>query len=168
MLNDAWIELRRIFRGLAREPGFAVAAIVILGLGIGLNVLTFGVVSTILEQPVPYEQPDDMVRLYVTNSEGVPFGVSYPEFDDLRSRQDLFSEAAFNSDVGIFNLVSRDGAETILGEMLSSNFFSFVRLPPFLGRDFTAAEGAEGGETGRHAQLLGLAAALRRRSVDPG
>ena len=92
MLND----IRYAFRTLAASPGFTVAAVLTLALGIGANTAIFTAVYGVLLKPLPYERPDRLLRI----SEGRPgfrLNVSYPNFLDWRERNRVFEDMAVYS-----------------------------------------------------------------------
>lgn len=102
------LELKQTWRGLVRRPGFTLAAILTLGLGIGLTTAIFSLVDGILLQPLPFHEPDRLVRLYTANDgQGWDrFGVSAQDFADWQEQTDVFESVtmfrsfASNSTVG--------------------------------------------------------------------
>ena len=62
---DRWAqEIRYAFRRLSRRPGFALAVVVTLGIGLGANTAVFSVLHAVLMAPLPYEESDKLVRVY--------------------------------------------------------------------------------------------------------
>src|SRR5215472_9269887 len=90
LLNDCRYAARR----LRRSPGFALAAILTLALGIGANVAVFTVVEALLLNPLPYPRPEQLVRVFddLRSSNSRDIGLSAPELWDLRDRADVFQE----------------------------------------------------------------------------
>src|SRR5262252_4285484 len=85
-------DLRFSFRMLVKRPGFAVVAILTLALGIGANTAIFSIVNGVLLRPLPYREPERLVRIYF-NEPGVGLRdvrFSKPELDDLLTRADVF------------------------------------------------------------------------------
>ena len=71
MLDAFWTDLRFAFRTLGKNPGFSVAALLTLSLGIGANTAVFSVVSGVLLDPLPYPEPDRLMALFMSEeSEG--------------------------------------------------------------------------------------------------
>jgi putative ABC transport system permease protein len=77
-------DVRRAVRGLNRQPGFAVTAIVILGLGIGVNTAIFTIFNRFALQPLPVPDPRTIVRLSQAADEEEAERLSYPDYLDLR------------------------------------------------------------------------------------
>jgi predicted permease len=140
-------ELRYAIRQLLRSPGFTLVAILGLALGIGANVALFSVVNSVFLRPLPYSEPDRLVRLSSTSEAQnlTRVGFSYPRFLDVQQRQQVFSDlalAAFNA----FTLTGRGDPEQLVGLQASADLLPTLRLEPVLGRNFSADEDRPGGE----------------------
>jgi putative ABC transport system permease protein len=152
----------RIF---ARNPAFAILAVLTIAVGIGANTAIFSVANALLLRPLPYAQPD---RLVLLSSErkisGVKQGpLSYPRFTLVNERSRSFmGVAAFCADV--FNLTGRGDPEQILSARVSWNFFDILGVHPALGRPFRAEEDQPGGAP---VALIGNALWARRFAADP-
>src|SRR5438477_8737823 len=87
-------DLRFALRGLSKAPGFALAAIATLGLGIGANTAIFSVVSGVLLRPLPFVHPENLVQLYETQPRnkfqgGFDGTVVYRDFEEWRTHSRL-------------------------------------------------------------------------------
>jgi putative ABC transport system permease protein len=138
--------LRYAVRSLRKSPGFTTVAIVALALGIGANAAIFSLVEAIFLQPLPYEHPERLVQINSSAPEqGInQAGLSWPRFEVLRERQQLFSDLS----VSIFSPYTITGLgdpEQIQALMVSGNFFSLLGVEPALGRTFVAEEEKPGG-----------------------
>jgi hypothetical protein len=101
-------DLRDACRSLAASPGFTIAAVLTLALGIGANTAIFTAVYGVLLKPLPYERPDQLVRI----GEGRPgftLNVSYPNFVDWRLRNRVFSDMAVYLTIGSAVIAGADG-----------------------------------------------------------
>src|SRR6186997_3497167 len=96
MLGD----IRYAFRTLAASPGFTIAAVLTLALGIGANTAIFTAVYGVLLKPLPYDQPDRLNRISETKRGG-GWNVAVPNYLDWRARNHVFSGMA------IFNTAQR-------------------------------------------------------------
>jgi putative ABC transport system permease protein len=136
-------DLRFAVRMLAKNPGFTLAAIVTLALGIGANVAIFTVTSALLLRPLPYRDPQGLESLDV-KSKTTDFGGTLLRYELLRDHAQSFeSIAAWANDN--LNLTGRGEPLQVPVARVSPNFFSTLGVPPQLGRTFTEQEGrAEG------------------------
>jgi putative ABC transport system permease protein len=132
MLTD----LRHAYRALRRAPGFATVAIVTLALGIGANAAIFSVLNGVLLRPLPFDEADRLVLISMTRpgsgDDRWPF--SYPDYADLQERSGSFDGMAAWT-LGRFNFTSGE-PELLHYGVVTSRFFSVLRVQPALGRDF--------------------------------
>jgi putative ABC transport system permease protein len=137
-LEALWQDFRYGTRMLLKQPGFTLIAVLTLSLGIGANTAIFSVVDAVLLRPLPYRDPDRLVRLWSTfESVGVPFsGSAMPDYLEWRDRNQVFADlGAFY--YGSFNLTGQDrDAEQVQGAYVTSNFFPMLGVAPAIGRGF--------------------------------
>ena len=87
-------DLRHAFRMLLKNPAFAALAILTLAVGIGANTAIFTVVNGVLLKPLPYSEPERIVRLWEQTARGPRVQVSTPNFLDWRTRATSFETMA--------------------------------------------------------------------------
>lgn len=136
MLDHLLQDIRFAFRSLARSPGFTVAAVLTLTLGIGANTALFSVIDAVLLEPLPYDQPEQLVRIFERSPKTPQFPLSPANFVDYRAESESFDAMAvfMRSDA---ELSSADTSERLVGMQVSSGFASLLGAPPVLGRDLT-------------------------------
>ena len=143
---DAVIQDTRYgFRLLRRSPGFCAIVIATLALGIGANTAIFSVVDGVLLRPLPYPQPDRLVRVWESEpAKGFTRNVVNPfNFLDWRDRNRSFTQmAALNG--GNSNLTGKGEPVAVPGMEVSPEFFSILGVPAYLGRTFLPEEGRPG------------------------
>ncbi|MBY0496103.1 MAG: hypothetical protein K2Y23_17995 [Cyanobacteria bacterium] len=113
----SWLQdARYAARSLRKSPGFTFVAAFTLALGVGANAAIFSVVNTVMLRPLPFVQPDGLVRLWESDPEhGRPtFAVSHPNFLDWRSEAKSFQSLAATTNAG-FTWTSTADAEAIPG-----------------------------------------------------
>ena len=134
MLDALAHDVRYALRWLSRSPGFAIVAILSLGVGIGCNTAIFAVVDALLLRPLPVRDPSRLVDLYTSGADGDTYSTnSLPDLLDYRQQKDVFSDVAGYSPM--FAGVSRgDRARLVLGEIVTGNYFSTLGVSARLGR----------------------------------
>lgn len=156
-LDEVRLDLRYAVRGARLQPGFTLAVVLILGLGIGANTAMFQVVDRLLLQPPPYlAAPDETHQVYfyrtVQGKEGASQSLQYQRYLDLSRDTESFSVmgAAFFSRVAIG---LGDATQQMSLGALSASTFAMFTARPVLGRFFTDAEDAP--PTGTEVAVLG-------------
>jgi putative ABC transport system permease protein len=139
-LDEIGQDLRYAFRQLAKSPGFTLIAILTLALGVGATTSIFSVVNGVLLRPLPFPDPDRLVRIYPLNDEGKPTAFSVLNFLDWR-KQSRTIEAASLLDTGSVNLTGTGGdPERLSGAWVNPEFFSVLKAPLLAGRAFAPGE----------------------------
>jgi predicted permease len=137
-------DLRYALRGLRSRPGFTLAVVVTLGLGIGANAAMFGIVDRLLFRPPPMlKDPQTAHRVYIYQTfRGTdrPGGVSqYARYRDVATLTTSFSHEAAHTSRSLAVGVGDAAREMQIG-VVSASFFTFFDAPTVQGRYFTAAE----------------------------
>ena len=144
-------ELRYGLRILAKNPGFTAVAVLTLALGIGANTAMFSVLNTVVLRPLPFRDPDRLVRVGESDLHDVPRvgEVSYPNFLDWRTENHVFERmAAFHT--GTFTLTGANEAVHVGGAVISADLFPLLGVSPTIGRSFVPEEDQPaGGSKGR-------------------
>ena len=142
---DGWgQDFRYSVRRLIRSPGFSLAALAILSLGIGVNSAAFSVVNALLFQTPPFEEPDRLVEILQDSDGGGPSSTSYPAFLDIREHKDLFDGVAARA--GGFATLDLDGnLYPLTLEYATSEYLPLLGLQPSRGRWFDETEDQLGG-----------------------
>jgi predicted permease len=147
---DSWLQdLRYAARLLRRNPLFAQTAVVSLAIGIGANTTIFTVANALLfKPPVGVTDPGRLVDVGRSQNGSGFDNSSYPNFIDIRARNTVFTDVyAYRFGAEPMSLGSRDGAERIFGDMVTTNYFSVLGTRPHLGRLFGPQDGEEPGAT---------------------
>lgn len=139
MITDIGYDLRYALRLLKKSPGFALVAVFTLALGIGANAALFSLTDAVLLQSLPVAAPEQLTTLttYAPTSEARGNNTfSYPMYQDLRDRNDVFSGVLARG--GSQMNVSYGGQnDRVRGELVSGNYFELLGVRPWLGRLFT-------------------------------
>jgi putative ABC transport system permease protein len=150
--ENGWRDLRFAVRALAKTPGFAVVAILVIAVGIGVNAAVFSVINAVLLKPLTYPDPQSMMQLENVSPRGSFPGANIPKFNIWRQQTGIFAQvAAYDwGDAGM-NLTGGDHPEQVQGIHVSADYFALFGAPLAAGRTFTAAEDSP---NGGHAVVL--------------
>jgi predicted permease len=139
-LNYLLRDVRYASRSLRKSPGYAVAAILTLALGIGANTAIFSVLEGVVWAPLPYREPERLVMVTLHNRTlKYDTDLSYPDFLDWQRSARSFEQIAAFTSLG-FDLTSPGAPEHIAGKEVSASFFDTLGAKPALGRAFSSQE----------------------------
>jgi putative ABC transport system permease protein len=134
-------DIRYGIRMLAKNPGFAIVAVLTLALGIGANTAIFSVVQNVLLRPLPYNHPENLVQISNTYPGWGQLAISPGDFNDFRQQAREFSEmSAYIQTAQGFNLTGEGQPERLQAAFATSNFFPILGIRPIAGRTFTSEE----------------------------
>ena len=145
-LEDLWQDVRYAVRTLRQKPGFAAVALLTLALGTGATTVMFTVIDGVLLKPLPYPEPDRLVRIQEQTSWNTRFGnlwaFTYPNYLDCRHESRSLELAAWRYNGGT---VSGNGkAEYVDGHEISAGLFPVLGVRVFRGRAFLPEEDRPG------------------------
>ena len=132
--RDAKFALRQ----LRRSPGFAVTAVLTLALGIGANIVVFGVLNAVLLHPLHVSDPQQLVQVF--HREWMSGGPSYPAFADFQRRNTVFSGMAAVYGLSSVGLEWHNAVRKVDGYDVTGNYFDLLGAQPELGRFFHAQD----------------------------
>ncbi|MGH9805570.1 MAG: ABC transporter permease, partial [Candidatus Acidiferrales bacterium] len=136
-MGTLWQDLKYGARQLARSPGFTAVAILTLALGIGANTAMFGILNTVLLRPLPYEDPERLIRLQRF--------ASFPDIQDCNDQNQTFS-ALGGFTKAVLDYTGGAEAERFSGTVVTDNLFQLFGARAALGRAFQPGEDKPDGE----------------------
>lgn len=136
-------DLRYALRLLRRSPGFATATVLTLALSIGANAAIFSAVQGVLIAPLPYPEPDRLVRLFEEAPDTPHFPMAPGDFRDYRAELQTFEGLAAYLR-GDLQLGDAARPEQLRGMQVSAGFFKLLGCQPLLGREFEPDDELQG------------------------
>jgi putative ABC transport system permease protein len=163
-----WIEnlfkdIRYGLAGLGREPGFAIVAIGVLALGIGANTAMFSVVDGALLKPLPFPNPERVVRMWEAPTPTSVNSTTAENFVELNRRLRTFEAFSAEADVNATAEINGEPSR-LAGRVVSANHFSVFAITPLLGRTFRPEEDQPGAN---HVIIISHAAWQQRFGANP-
>lgn len=134
-------DIRYSIRKLLKSPGFTIAALITLALGIGANTAIFSVVNSVLLRPQPFKDPNRIVFVWETSPQG-QITVSLPDFLDWQKHNQVFENLASYA-YDRYNLTGSGQPEQVRGVIVSGEFFDLLGVEPILGRTLRPEEDRE-------------------------
>src|SRR5580704_19506624 len=141
-------DLRFAVRQLFKAPGFTIAAVTVLALGIGANTAVFSLVNTLFFAPPAYSNPHEMVQLFSQDKKDPKKfrGFSYPTYLDIREQNTVFSDVmGFN--LAFVGLGQKGDTRRAFSAVVTSNYFSVLGVQLARGRAFLPEEETPGHNT---------------------
>src|SRR5256714_146631 len=134
-------DFRFALRQLWKAPGFTIAAVLVLTLGIGANTAIFSLVHTMLFAPPGYARPEELVQIFSQDTKNPKSfrEFSYPTLNDIRQQNSVFSGVAgFN--VGMVGIGEKNNTRRTFVSLVTANYFDVLGVAPVIGRTFTLDE----------------------------
>jgi predicted permease len=168
-LDELGQDIRYALRAMRRAPGFTAAALVTLALGIGANTAVFSVVRTVLLTPLPFAEPDQLVRVWHANhgTSAERNATSEPDFNDWRAQTRAAQSMGgyfFAEGLSGLDLTGGGQPERLSAALVTDGFFATLRARPMLGRVLATADQV-GGQN--RVVVLGYGLWARRFNSDP-
>src|SRR4029453_19377416 len=140
-MHDLLLDIRYALRVLWKSPAFTLVALITLMVGIGANVLVFGVVNAVLLHPLDVGDPQNLYQLRLRPwTHGKFLTTSYPAFEDYRERNTTFSDIAGFSGFCQARLSWGNSTRSVTGYAVTGNYFEFLGVHPNLGRFIRASD----------------------------
>jgi predicted permease len=138
-VESIWQDLRFAGRTLRKSPGFALAAIATLALGIGANTAIFSVINGVILRALPYQDAERLVSIEERRGIAGDFAFSYPDFLDVQRASRSFEGIAAYRGFGL-NVTSPGEPAYMISRQVSAGFLSVLGIKPALGREFRPEE----------------------------
>ena len=136
-------DMRFTLRALGRAPGFALTAILVAALGVGATTAAFSVTDRVLIRPLPFEDPDRLVKIFQAEPGYSRFEPSPAHYRDWKRMNTSFEDMGAYASVSV-NLIGGGEPLRIQGTSLTANLLPLLGVRPFLGRLFAPEEDTEG------------------------
>jgi predicted permease len=163
-MGDLWNDVKHALHLFIKSPGFTIAAVSALALGIGANTAIFTVVNAVLLKPLGYPDSDRMVQIMLTSPQGSGAGASIPKFQEWQRQTSIFKDVAAYDFAGPGFNITGDRPELIHGIHVSEAYFRVFGAPVMLGRTFTQEEDSP---NGGHVVVLSYGLWQRRFGGNP-
>jgi putative ABC transport system permease protein len=162
-MRDFFGDVKHSLRAFWNSPGFTLAAVAALAVGIGANTAIFSIVDAVLLRPVPFPNPDQLVVFQQTGPRGAFSAGSPAKFQFWREQTSVVQDvSAYRSNV--LNFTGGGVPEQLHADQVSADYFSLFGAPLERGRGFKADEDLPGGN---HVAVLSHALWMRRFGGDP-
>ena len=130
-------------RVLARAPGFALTAVLVVALGIGATTAAFSVADFVLIRPLPFPQPDRLVNIWETTPGYSWMELSFPNYRDWKAAAKSYESIGMYHQEAV-TMTTRGEPRRFVGSSVSADLLPTLGVAPMLGRSFTAADDREG------------------------
>ena len=145
-MGTLWQDVKFGARVLLKSPAFTAVAVLVVALGVGANTAIFSVVNAVLLRPLPFEEPERLVRVFGTNARrnSLRRPHSFPNFADLRAQNGAFEAMSAYSGTTAA-LSTGDAPEQITGVSATGEIFRVLRTKPAAGRLLAPEDERAGG-----------------------
>lgn len=170
-MSDWTAAFKYAARTLRRQPTFVLVAVLTLAVGIGANTAIFSVIKTVVLNPLPYEDPEQIAVVWEVNPEGNQGPVSVPTFEDWKREAKTFESMAAYRHVD-FSFKGSGDPQNVPGLRATPELFTVLKSNAALGRTFTRDESVVGADRvvvlshGFWSRMLGADASIVGRTIN--
>jgi putative ABC transport system permease protein len=132
------------FRSVRKAPGFFFVAVLTLALGIGANTAIFSAVNAVLLRPLPFDEPDRLVRLFETEAAPGIYPFAGPDYLDWQAQNRTLEGMSLIEYRGRVNVSGGGQADSALALRIEADFFTVLGARAALGRTFVPDDGSAG------------------------
>lgn len=132
------------FRTIPKAPGFFAVAVLTLALGIGANTAIFSVINSVLLRPLPFDEPDRLVRLFQTEAAPGNYPFTGPDYLDWQAQNKTLEGTALFTWFSPVNVSGSGQPQSALATRTEADFFTVLGARPLSGRTFVTGEDAAG------------------------
>jgi predicted permease len=148
LIDDLRRDVTYALRSMRKSPAFTIVAVLSLALAIGANTAIFSIVNAVLLRPLPFEEPERLVRIFTKTPDGRTFELSPGKFYGWQRDAQSFEGMAVYPCCGFreLALTGTGAARAVRTIAVSAGFFDIIRVRPALGRVFRPEEDTPGGK----------------------
>ena len=139
-MGRVFLDLKYAVRSIAVAPRFAAVVIVTLALGTGANTAVFSVLNAVVLKPLPYDEPERLVRVYHSFGDDNSYLTGPAAVDYRNHSRTLDIAVTYTYSVQGADLTSRGEPERVRTMFVSADYFRVLRTQPILGQTFDRAE----------------------------
>src|SRR5262245_17692318 len=144
LIDSLATDVRYMLRGLIQKPGFTIAVILTLALGIGANAVVFALVNAIVLRPLPYPDSDRIISVsQIMDGRDRRVLHDFPYAEWVQSTRTVESHAAYEDTQAVLN--APDGPSRIAGLRATPPYFGIFGVTPLIGRTFDESDALPGG-----------------------
>jgi predicted permease len=157
-------DLKYAARRLRRTPVFTIFAVALLAIGIGLNVVVFGLVDALLLRPAPFADPERVIHIYQDSDSGTPSSTAFPAYRDMATMTNVFAAVSATT-AAEATWETPDGPRNVSVQFATASLFPTLGLSSSRGRWFDAEHDHVGAEM---VAVVSDVAWRARFGADPG
>jgi putative ABC transport system permease protein len=139
-METLWLDIKYGVRSLRKTPGFTLVVVLTLALGIGANGAIFSVFNGLILRPLPYPEPDRLLRIFWQFDGGENGSLTATQYLFWKQRSRMLDIAGYDTSASGVNLVGSGELQRVNSVKMSENFFDVLGVKPFIGRAFTKEE----------------------------
>jgi predicted permease len=146
-MHDIGTDVRLALRGFRKAPGFTLASVLVLAIGLGAVTFMFSTLDSVALRPLPFEDPDELVWMWGSSDQYPMNSISYENYVDHREQVEAFESLAAFVMFQLPAVITGGGEpERVVSRRVTANLFPTLGIEPALGRGFVEEDGHVAGQ----------------------